>query len=194
MQLVFATNNPNKIAEVKAQLGDAYEFLSLADIGCYEEIPETTDTIAGNATQKARYVYDKYGYNCFSEDTGLEIDYLNGAPGVITAHYAGPERNAIANMQRVLREMGETEQRSARFRTVICLVIDGKEELFLGICEGQITLQMEGEDGFGYDPIFVPEEESETFAEMGFDRKKNYSHRARAVKKLVTHLTQMNHA
>ena len=194
MRLVFATNNPNKIAEVKAQLGEAYEFLSLADIGCTEEIPETSATIEGNARQKARYVYDNYGYNCFSEDTGLEIDYLDGAPGVITAHYAGPERDAIANMQRVLGELGDAEARSARFRTVICLIIDGEEALFPGVSEGQITHGMKGDFGFGYDPIFVPQGEAETFAEMGFERKKHFSHRARAVKKLVTYLTQLHHA
>lgn len=187
-KLVFATNNPNKIAEVKAQLGQQYEFLSLTDIGCLEDIPETQPTIPGNALQKAEYVYNNYGYDCFSEDTGLEIDALHGAPGVITARYAGDQRDANANMDRVLSELGNTTNRNARFRTVICLIQAGKATNFEGICEGQITTEKRGDAGFGYDPIFTPETALLTFAEMGFERKKLYSHRARAVAKLITYL------
>lgn len=187
-QLVFATNNAHKIAEVSAQLGEGYTFLSLADIGCTEDIAETSPTIPGNAIQKARYVYETYGYNCFSEDTGLEVDALNGAPGVLTARYAGPARDAAANMQKVLDELSGHAVRTARFHTVICLIVDGEEHLFPGICEGVITTEKRGDQGFGYDPIFVPTGETTTFAEMGFDRKKKYSHRARAVEKLVAFL------
>lgn len=189
-KLVFATNNPNKIAEVTAQLGESYTFLSLADIGCTEEIPETTNTIPGNAIQKARHVYENYEKNCFSEDTGLEIDALDGAPGVDTAHYAGPARDANENMQKVLDSLARKSDRKARFHTVICLIIDGEEHLFEGYCEGVIADQKRGDQGFGYDPIFIPDGEQETFAQMGFDRKKQYSHRARAVKKLVDFLEQ----
>ncbi|MEM9836397.1 MAG: RdgB/HAM1 family non-canonical purine NTP pyrophosphatase [Bacteroidota bacterium] len=190
MQLVFATNNPNKIAEVQQQLGDHYTFLGLADIGCTEEIPETTGTIPGNAIQKARYVYDKYGYNCFSEDTGLLVDALDGAPGVDTAYYAGPARDAVANMQKVLGELGETADRSAHFQTVICLIIDGEVHTFTGLSEGAIAYAPAGTAGFGYDPIFIPQGETETFAEMGFARKKDYSHRARAMRQLVEFLDE----
>lgn len=187
-KLVFATNNPNKIAEVKAQLGEGYDFLSLADIGCTEDIPETTGNIPGNARQKARYVFERYGYDCFSEDSGLEIDALDGRPGVDTAHYAGPARDALANMNKVLTEMGDTTKRSARFRAVICLIEGGEEHFFTGVSEGSIAIDRRGEQGFGYDPIFIPEGERDTFAQMGFDRKKAYSHRARAVKGLVNFL------
>ena len=189
-KLVFATNNPNKIAEVNAQLGDQYTFLSLADIGCTEEVPETSPTIPGNAIQKARYVYEKYGKNCFSEDTGLEIDALDGAPGVLTARYAGPARDANDNMQKVLDNLVDKKNRKGRFHTVICLILDGKEHLFEGYSEGTIAAEKSGNQGFGYDPIFIPDGETETFAVMGFDRKKLYSHRARAVKQLVAFLEQ----
>lgn len=190
-QLVFATNNPHKIAEVKAQLGDRYTFLSLTDIGCHEEIPETTPTLAGNAQQKARHVKDNYGHDCFSEDTGLEIAALAGAPGVITAHYAGPERSAAANNAKVLGELGDTADRSARFRTFICLIMDGKEYLFEGRCEGRITDAPRGSDGFGYDPIFQPAEgDGRTFAEMDGAEKRQYSHRARAMSKLLAFLAE----
>lgn len=188
-QLVFATNNPHKIAEVKAQLGDRYTFLSLSNIGCHEDIPETTPTLEGNAQQKARYVKDHYGHDCFSEDTGLEIDALNGAPGVITAHYAGPERSADANNAKVLGELGDTPARSARFRTFLCLIMDGQEHLFEGRCEGHITTAPQGTDGFGYDPIFQPADgDGRTFAEMNGAEKRQYSHRARAMAKLLAFL------
>ena len=184
--LVFATNNQNKIAEIKAQLGDQYVFLSLKDIGCHEDIPETQPTLAGNAEQKARYVKEKYGYDCFSEDTGLEVDALGGAPGVITARYAGPERSAAANNNKILTELKGKTDRSARFRTFLCLILDGEEHLFEGRCEGQISGAISaGTDGFGYDPIFIPADgDGRTFAEMTGAEKRSMSHRARAMTKL----------
>ncbi|MEM7573573.1 MAG: RdgB/HAM1 family non-canonical purine NTP pyrophosphatase [Bacteroidota bacterium] len=186
--LVFATNNPNKIREIRAQLGEQYDFRSLADIGCFEEIPETTPTLKGNALQKARHVFDGYGHDCFSEDTGLEVEALAGAPGVITAHYAGPERDAQANMDKVLAELGDASNRKAQFRTVICLIEQGTTHFFEGICPGQITLEKTGDSGFGYDPIFIPEGAARTFAEMSGSEKLQYSHRARAMAKLIAYL------
>ncbi|MTB52852.1 RdgB/HAM1 family non-canonical purine NTP pyrophosphatase [Lewinella sp. W8] len=189
--LVFATNNPHKIAEVKEMLGEHYDFLSLADIGCEEDIPETSPTLAGNAQQKARYVREKYGYDCFSEDTGLEVDALDGAPGVITARYAGPTRSAAANNEKVLKELGDRRDRSARFRTFICLILEGEEHLFEGRCEGRITDAPRGEGGFGYDPIFLPEEgDGRVFAEMSGAEKHAISHRGRALNKLTDFLTE----
>lgn len=193
MQLVFATNNPNKIAEIKAQVGAGYSFRSLKEIGCTEEIPETTGTLEGNARQKARYIKDNYGADCFSEDTGLEIDALNGHPGVDTAHYAGPERDAVANNTKVLREMGDTKTRTARFRTFICLIIGNDEYLFEGRCEGTIATSVQGEGGFGYDPIFIPSEgDGRSFAQMSGAEKRAISHRARAMAKLQDFLRKQN--
>lgn len=191
-QLVFATNNKNKIAEIKAQLGNQYVFLSLKDIGCHEEIPETNPTLAGNAEQKARYVKENYGHDCFSEDTGLEIDALNGAPGVITAHYAGPERSAEANNAKALAELSGKADRTARFRTFLCLIMDGEEHLFEGRCEGRISEAVsDGTDGFGYDPIFIPDDgDGRTFAEMTGAEKRSMSHRARAMTKLQDFLRE----
>ncbi len=184
-KLVFATNNPHKIAEIQAQLGDDYDFLSLEDIGCREEIPETMPTLAGNAQQKARYVKAHYGHDCFSEDTGLEVDALDGAPGVITAHYAGPERSAEANNAKIFAELAGKTNRTARFRTFICLILAGEEHLFEGRCEGTISEEVRGEQGFGYDPIFIPAEgDGRTFAEMDGAEKRRFSHRARAMAKL----------
>ncbi|RME97449.1 MAG: non-canonical purine NTP diphosphatase [Bacteroidetes bacterium] len=182
--LVFATNNAHKIAEVKAMLGDQYDFLSLSDIGCHEDIPETSPTIPGNAIQKARYVKDKYGYDCFSEDTGLEIDALTGAPGVLSARYAGPARDSKANMAKVLSELADKSDRGAQFRTVIALIMDGDTQLFEGIVRGHITTAPVGEGGFGYDPIFIPEGYDRTFAQMSAATKNSISHRARAIRKL----------
>ena len=191
MTLVFATNNPNKIAEVQAQLGDGYTFQSLADIGCTEEIPETTGTIPGNARQKAHFIKDNYGTDCFSEDTGLEIEALDGRPGVDTAHYAGPERSAVANNDKVLHELNDVAYRVAQFRTVICLVIGEEEHLFEGICPGRIAKASSGEDGFGYDPIFLPDEaDGRSFAQMTAGEKQAISHRGRAVKQLVSFLNK----
>lgn len=192
-QLVFATNNPNKVAEIRDQVGDDYQFLSLADINCTEEIPETTGTIPGNAAQKAHFVKDNYGHDCFSEDTGLEVEALSGRPGVDTAYYAGPERSATANMDKVLRELVGQTNRSARFRTVICLLLDGEEHLFEGVCAGTIAPVKSGADGFGYDPIFVPDDgDGRTFAEMTMAEKRGMSHRARATAKLQKFLRERN--
>lgn len=187
--MVFATANSNKLTEVRDKLGSRYIFRSLADIGCEEEIPETSPTLEGNALQKARYVSDNYGENCFAEDSGLEIDALHGRPGVITAHYAGPERDPVANMQKVLDELGDSSNRKAQFRAVIALIIDGEEQLFEGIVRGSISYKMQGEGGFGYDPIFIPEGYDKTFAELPSSVKKDISHRSRAVSKLVAFLT-----
>ena len=162
--------------------------LSLKDIGCAEDIPETNPTLEGNASQKAFYVYDKYGYNCFADDTGLEIEALNGEPGVYSARYAGEEKSAEANMQKVLGNMKEINQRKARFRTVISLVIDGKEEQMEGIVDGHILEEKKGDEGFGYDPIFQPDGYDQSFAEMELTEKNKISHRGRAVQKLVAYL------
>lgn len=187
-EIVFATNNANKIREVQEMLGDAYVFKKLSDIGCTEELPETTNTIEGNARQKARYVWSHYGKNCFSEDTGLEVDALGGEPGVHTAYYAGPQRDAKANMAKVLELLGDERRRSARFRTVIALIIDGKEWVFEGVVEGNIAQARQGEGGFGYDPIFCPEGQTVSFAEMPAAEKHQISHRARAMQKLQAFL------
>lgn len=186
--LVFATANPHKIREVKEILGNRYHIISLADIGCTEDIPETQDTFAGNALQKARYVKANYGHDCFAEDTGLEVDALDGAPGVYTARYAGPQRDTEANMQRVLEQLADTGLRSARFRTVIALLMEGKEYLFEGIAEGSIADTPRGEQGFGYDPIFIPKDYDQTFAELDSKEKNAISHRGKAVDKLTTFL------
>lgn len=191
LNLVFATNNAHKIAEIKAQLGSSYDFLSLEDIGCHEDIPETAPTLAGNAELKARYVKEKYGYDCFSEDTGLEVDALNGAPGVITARYAGPARSADANNDKILAELAGKTDRSARFRTFICLILNGAEHLFEGRCEGHISEAPQGGEGFGYDPIFIPAEgDGRTFAQMDSTGKRRFSHRARAMAKLQEYLRE----
>lgn len=186
--LVFATGNANKVAEVKLKLGDAYDFRSLSEIGCTEEIPETSPTLEGNALQKARYVVEHYGVDCFSEDTGLEVDALAGRPGVITARYAGPQRDPVANMQQVLDELSDRDDRTAQFRAVIALCQGGKEHLFEGIVRGRIARTMRGTGGFGYDPIFIPEGYDQTFAELSPEVKKTMSHRSRAVAKLLAFL------
>jgi XTP/dITP diphosphohydrolase len=183
-KLVMATANPNKIKEIQKKLGSNYQFFSLHEIGCTEDVPETSDTIEGNAVQKARYVFEHYGYDCFSEDTGLEIDALNGAPGVITARYAGENKDPNANMEKVLNEMQGKSNRKARFKTVIALRIDNNEYLFEGIVNGTISEEKRGKDGFGYDPIFVPEGYDRTYAEMSIEEKNVMSHRALAVDKL----------
>jgi len=183
-QLVFATANANKIAEVKMKLGAGYDFLSLSDIGCNEEIPETSDTLEGNALQKARYIKENYGYDCFAEDSGLEIDALHYKPGVDTAHYSG-SRNAVDNMEKVLKELNGEAHRTACFRAVIALIIGDKEELFEGRVDGWIAKEMTGAGGFGYDPIFIPQGHTKTFAQLPQEVKKGISHRSRAVEKLV---------
>lgn len=188
-KIVFATNNNHKLEEVRAIVGIFFEILSLKDIGCNEDIPETADTLEGNALLKAQYVYEKYGYSCFADDTGLEIDALNGAPGVYSARFAGEEHDARKNMQKVLAMMeGETD-RKACFRTVIALIIDGKVDYFEGKIEGQIAVLPAGEAGFGYDPVFIPEGYTESFAELSPEVKNSISHRALAVRKLTDHLS-----
>jgi len=184
MQLVFATNNKNKIKEIKNLIGNSLELLSLADINCNEEIPETSETITGNALQKAQYVYDNYGYNCFADDTGLEIESLNGEPGIYSARYAGEQRDANDNMSKVLVNLKDKPNRNAHFKTVIALIIDGKETLFEGIAKGEITTTKSGSEGFGYDPIFKPEGYDITFSEMSLEEKNKISHRGKAVTQL----------
>ncbi len=182
--IVFATNNHNKIREAQTLLGKQYTFLSLEEVGCLEELPETSPSLEGNALQKARYLYDNYGKDCFSEDTGLEVQALDGAPGVITARYAGPERDPIANMEKLLSALSGHQNRKARFRTVIALILEGREHLFEGIVNGEIAFQRSGTDGFGYDPVFIPDGYQTTFAEMTAAEKNAISHRARAIAKL----------
>lgn len=191
MRLVFSTNNKNKLQELQAILGEKYSLLSLKDIGCTEEIPEEQPTLEGNASQKAFYVYNKYGHNCFSDDTGLEIEALNGEPGVYSARYAGEEKSAEANMEKVLFKLAKINNRKARFRTVISLVIDGKEKQFEGIVNGVILEQKRGESGFGYDPVFQPNGFEKSFAEMNLSDKNKISHRGRAVQKLVEYLNNL---
>jgi len=188
MQLVSATNNANKIKEIKQLLPSIINLLSLQDIKCNEDIPETSDTIKGNAIQKAEYVYKNYGYNCFADDTGLEVESLNGEPGIYSARYAGEQKNAEENMELLLSKLNEKENRKARFVTVIALIIDGKINCFEGIVEGTITKEKSGKEGFGYDPIFKPNGYNITFSEMNLDDKNKISHRGKAVKKLVDYL------
>ena len=187
-KLVVATNNAHKLEEIAAILGDEMELLSLKDIHCDADIPETADTLEGNARQKAMYIYENYGMGCFADDTGLEVEALNGAPGVYSARYAGDGHDSEANMQKLLHELEDKENRKAQFRTAICLILEGKEYLFEGIVKGEIIKEKRGGAGFGYDPIFVPEGHELTFAELGNDIKNTISHRARAVEKLCLFL------
>lgn len=190
-KLVFATNNAHKLEELRAILGEGIEMLSLKDIGCEADIPETAATLEGNAALKAEYIYRHYGLDCFADDTGLEVEALGGAPGVYSARYAGGDgHDSEANMRRLLRELEGVENRQAQFRTVICLIEGGEERLFEGIVRGSITERKQGTSGFGYDPVFRPEGYDETFAEMGSDEKNRISHRARAVQRLVEYLTR----
>lgn len=196
MKLVFATNNKHKLSEIRAILGEQVEILSLEDINCHAEIPETADTLEGNALQKAQYVVDHYGMSCFADDTGLEVEALNGEPGIFSARYAGEGHDSEANMDKLLKNLGQNNNRKAQFRTVIALleVKGGKvqQHLFEGIVKGEIIRQRRGGAGFGYDPIFQPEGYTQTFAEMGNDAKNNISHRARAVKKLAEYVGTLN--
>jgi XTP/dITP diphosphohydrolase len=186
-KIVFATGNSNKLKEIKFAV-DGFEIVGLTDLGINEEIPETGTTLKENALQKARYVYDKTGLNCFSDDTGLEIEALNNRPGVYSAMYAGPGCIAENNMQKVLKELSGIGNRKARFKTVIALILKGKEYFFEGVVNGNILEEKVGNDGFGYDPIFKPEGHKETFAEMSIGIKNKISHRGLAVKKLVAFL------
>lgn len=189
-KIVFATNNAHKLEEVAAILGDSYEVLSLHEIGCYDEIPETADTFAGNALQKAQYVKEHYGYDCFADDSGLEVDILDGAPGIFSARYSGG--GSEANMDKLLHNLTGKSERGAQFRTVIALLIGEESRLFEGIVRGTIIEERRGEGGFGYDPIFVPEGYDQTFAELGSEIKNHISHRAKAVKQLVEYLLTTN--
>lgn len=188
MKLVFATNNQHKLEEVSAILDNSIELLSLKDINCNTDIPETADTLEGNALLKAQYIYNNFGINCFADDTGLEVEALNNEPGVYSARYAGENKNPEANMFKVLDNLREKENRKARFRTVIALILNRKEYLFEGIINGKITNSKQGSAGFGYDPIFMPEGYNETFAELGNNIKNKISHRALAINKLYDFL------
>lgn len=187
-KLVFATNNAHKLTEVRAMVGEDFEILSLNDIGCHADIPETADTLQGNAVIKARFVRDNYGLDCFADDSGLEVEALGGAPGVHSARYATDGHDHRANIAKLLREMDGQGDRRARFRTVIALMTDAGTLCFEGEVRGEIMTEEHGTNGFGYDPVFRPEGHEETFAEMTDDEKNAISHRARAVAKLVAHL------
>ncbi len=187
MQLCFATNNAHKLQEIRAILSENFVLKTLQEIGCEEDLPETTDTIEGNSLQKAEYVWKNYGINCFADDSGLEIDALEGAPGVHSAHYSG-ERNHAKNIERVLSELQGMNDRSAQFKTVITLILNGQIHQFEGIVEGKLIEQPRGTQGFGYDPIFVPKGHDRTFAEMTLEEKGKLSHRAKAFAKLIKFL------
>lgn len=191
MKLVFATNNAHKLEEIQEMLGSQHEVVSLKEIQCYEDIPEEQDTLEGNALQKARYIHDKYGFDCFADDTGLEIEALNNAPGVYSARYAGNAHDSEANMKKVLQNMQDISERQARFRTVIALILEDKEYLFEGIVNGEILTTKHGHEGFGYDPIFRPDGFRESFAEMPLHEKNEISHRGRAVRKLCQFLNTL---
>lgn len=188
MQLVFASNNQNKIKEIQLLLPKTIQILSLEDIGCFKDIPETADTIEGNAILKANYVTEKFGYNCFADDTGLEVEALNGEPGVYSARYAGEQKDANDNMNKLLSNLNDKSNRSAQFKTVIALNIDGKQTSFTGIIKGNIIEDKIGTNGFGYDPIFVAEGYTKTFAELTIEEKSGISHRGLAVKQLIDYL------
>lgn len=190
MRLVFATNNKHKLQEVRDIVGDRVEVLSLSDIDCNDDIPETADTLQGNALIKARYIYEKYGVDCFADDTGLEVEALDGAPGVYSARYAGEECNSEANMKKLLHNLTDKNNRNAQFRTVIALIINGEERLFNGIVKGVIATEKMGTSGFGYDPIFIPEGFSESFAQMDASMKNSISHRYRATEELSKFLKE----
>ncbi|TVZ55436.1 XTP/dITP diphosphohydrolase [Lutibacter sp. Hel_I_33_5] len=185
MKLVFATNNLNKLAEVQKMLPSSIELLSLKDINCFDEIDETATTLEGNAQLKANHITEKFSYNCFADDTGLEVESLNGEPGVYSARYAGEPANSENNMQKLLTELENKENRKAQFRTSVCLNINGEQFLFDGICKGEILQQKQGEKGFGYDPIFKPKGYHQSFAEMSAEEKNKISHRGLAIQKLV---------
>lgn len=187
-QIVFATNNAHKLSEVQAVLGDRFRLVTLAECGITEEIPEDAPTLEGNALQKARYVHERTGADCFADDTGLEVDALGGAPGVHSARYATDGHDFAANNRLLLRNLADAADRSAHFRTVIALILDGREYLFEGRVDGRIAESEAGCGGFGYDPLFVPEGFDKTFAEMGADEKNAISHRGRAVRRLVEFL------
>ncbi|WP_455061125.1 non-canonical purine NTP diphosphatase [Prevotella sp.] len=190
MKIVFATNNKHKLEEIKDILGKDFEIVSLAEIGCHEDIPETGLTLEENARQKSTYIVEHYNHDCFADDTGLEVDALKGEPGVHSARYAeGTDHDSEANMRKLLSKMANVKDRTARFRTVISLIINGVEHQFEGRVEGRIATEKHGKEGFGYDPIFIPEGYDKSFAELGEEVKNQISHRARAVKKLAEYLS-----
>ena len=190
MKIVFATNNKHKLEEIKDILGKDFEIVSLAEIGCHEDIPETGLTLEENARQKSTYIVEHYNHDCFADDTGLEVDALNGEPGVHSARYGeGTDHDSEANMRKLLSKMSNVKDRTARFRTVISLIINGVEHQFEGRVEGRIATEKHGKEGFGYDPIFIPEGYDKSFAELGEEVKNQISHRARAVKKLAEYLS-----
>ena len=193
MKLVFKKKNQYKLHKIKHLLNYSFELLSLNDIECFDDIPENQETIEGNASEKAFYIWNKYQLNCFADDTGLEIEALNGEPGVYSARYAGDEKSPEKNIELVLQKMAKIKNRKARFKTVISLVIDGKEVQFEGIVEGTILEEKKGQSGFGYDPIFQPDESQFSFAEMPLGEKNKISHRGRATRKLVEYLTHLVH-
>ncbi|HLV14039.1 MAG TPA: non-canonical purine NTP diphosphatase [Xanthomarina sp.] len=188
MKLVFATNNLNKLKEVQALIPEHIQLLSLLEIGCKEDVPETQNTIEGNAIQKAEYIKNNYGYDCFADDTGLEVATLNNEPGVFSARYAGEQRNSEDNINLLLENLKGKPNRQAQFKTVIALHLNGNLKTFTGICEGEITSEKQGEHGFGYDPIFKAKGYSKTFAEISLDEKNKIGHRGKAVKQLVDFL------
>ena len=190
MKLVFATNNRHKLQEVRDIVGDRVDVLSLADIDCHDDIPEIADTLQGNALIKARHIYEKYGLDCFADDTGLEVETLGGAPGVYSARYAGDECDSEANMQKLLENLTGKSNRNAQFRTVIALIVKGEEMLFNGIVKGTIATEKKGDSGFGYDPVFIPEGCSESFAQMSSEMKNSMSHRFRATQQLGNYLKE----
>ena len=188
IELVFATNNLHKLDELSKLAGDNFHLLSLKDVNCTDDIPETADTLEGNAALKARFIWEKFEKNCFADDTGIEVEALNGQPGVYSARYAGEDQNSEANLAKLLQDMVCVTNRKARFRTVICLILKGKESYFEGIVNGVLLAERHGEEGFGYDPIFVPEGYEQTFAEMDMGLKNSMSHRGRATEKLLQFL------
>lgn len=191
MKIVFATNNEHKLSEIKNILGSCFEIVSLKDIGCNVDIPETAQTLEGNASIKSHFIYDNYHLNCFADDTGLEVDALNGEPGVHSARYdEHTDHDSEANMRKLLAILGDNANRNAHFRTVISLIIDGEEHQFEGRVDGKIATEKSGTEGFGYDPIFIPEGYDKSFAELGEQIKNQISHRARAVQKLAAYLKQ----
>ena len=189
-KLIFATNNEHKVEEIRNKLSGIFEISTLKEIGCTEEIPEDSGTLEGNALQKAHYLYNNYGCNCFADDTGLEVEVLNNEPGVYSARYAGESKDSEANMDKLLYNLKDKSNRNARFRTVIALIIDGKEYLFEGIAKGIILTERHGSKGFGYDPIFQPDGYNQSFAELTVDEKNRISHRGKAVEKLIEFLSK----
>ena len=194
-KIIFATNNAHKLSEIREILGCEFEIVSLAELGCHDDIPETSPTLEGNALQKAHYVSDRFGVDCFADDTGLEVEALAGGPGIYTARFGtmngyGDSHDAEANTRCLLDKLNGKDNRKAQFRTAIALIMDGKEHLFEGIVKGEIATEKRGDKGFGYDPVFIPENYGQTFAEMGVEQKNLISHRARAVKKLAEFLKE----